>query len=406
MGHGPRIVVVNAHWNNRGDEAALWELVAGLRRWHPDCRITVLYKDRSHSSRTRAVDGVGFEPAQFDMSWPDALLAVASRGRVGRSPALKRLVKCIADADLVVHAPGGAVISDRFRWRKQLEYLLPFLVARGFRRPIVVAAPSFGPFTGRGRPLRRYLLRTARVICVREERSRTALASIGVASNVVVTADLALAGSVTPASPPAALASGPGRDRPAREVGITVTDLAWNVGYLDRDGVGGRIMDSFRDLIRFLLARGHRVLLIPQLFGNADDVRLLSPLVSEGVSLLDPDLDSRHQRGVIRTLHAVVGIRYHSIVFAAEGLVPFVAVAYEDKTRGFLDALGLGSEGLEAESLTSDALIEAFLRLERTYDARRGHLERVMPTVVADARRTLEHIAAAAGAADARWAAE
>ena len=47
-----RFVICNAHWNNRGDEAALMSLVLLLKKKYKKCRITVLIKDEWFTKHT------------------------------------------------------------------------------------------------------------------------------------------------------------------------------------------------------------------------------------------------------------------------------------------------------------------------------------------------------------------
>ena len=42
-----KIVIVNVHWNNRGDEAALRGLWLNLRKKFPTYEITTIFKDRN-----------------------------------------------------------------------------------------------------------------------------------------------------------------------------------------------------------------------------------------------------------------------------------------------------------------------------------------------------------------------
>ena len=40
-----RITIVNAHWNNRGDEAVLLAILEGLRKAYKESKITIIFED-------------------------------------------------------------------------------------------------------------------------------------------------------------------------------------------------------------------------------------------------------------------------------------------------------------------------------------------------------------------------
>ena len=59
------IVIANAHWNNRGDEAAHRALWGELRNLYPDATAKVLTKERKSVQQFRQLPGVSAEPPQF-----------------------------------------------------------------------------------------------------------------------------------------------------------------------------------------------------------------------------------------------------------------------------------------------------------------------------------------------------
>jgi len=138
------IVIVNAHWSNRGDEAAHRALWEELQLRYPGCRITVMFKDRRPVSWFPEMENTEYFSCQFKATSWDIWLCVLTRGFFGKDPLLKKAVQTLKTANLIIYPPGGSVINDRFFWSKQMEYLVPFLCARLYRIPMFVAAPSMG----------------------------------------------------------------------------------------------------------------------------------------------------------------------------------------------------------------------------------------------------------------------
>lgn len=389
------IAIVNAHWNNRGDEAAHRALWDGLRQRYPDSKLTILFKDRKPVTWFPEIPNVEYFPAQFKATLWDIGLAVLTRGALAKDPALKQTVSILSKADLIVYPPGGSVINDRFFWSKQLEYLTPFICARVFKIPMVVAAPSMGPYTSTPkRRLRKWLLQTPGVFCVREDISRRYLKTLGIDHNINVTMDLAFMNEISTDATERQLAKESELcaflKAHSKVIGITISNFRWHVSFGKDAALSGRIQQSFHKMIDSLTECGYGVLLIPQLFGNQNDIDDLRDFVREGVHLMSDQLDAYAQQAVIAKLYAVIGMRYHSNIFAAKMGTPFLAVVYEEKMSGFLELAGLSEYGLPLEQLSFEALNKMFQMLEANHDVLQAKLSQALPEWRRRARRTVE----------------
>ncbi|MDA3831849.1 MAG: polysaccharide pyruvyl transferase family protein [Spirochaetales bacterium] len=388
------IVIVNAHWSNRGDEAAHRALWEELKLSYPGCRITVMFKDRKLVSWFPDMKNTAFFSCQFKAASWDIWLTVLTGGRIGKNTILKKAVSTLKTADLIIYPPGGSVINDRFFWSKQMEYLVPFLCARLYRIPIFVAAPSMGPFD-KPRRIRTWLLKTPKILCVREAISKRYLETIGIRDNVHVTMDLAFMNDVDAKTNQRKLEEGyPELHRfleaHPKTVGMTISDFKWHVKHGKNPELLQRIEDAFHRMIDRLTEEGVGVLLIPQLFGNQNDTDYLKTFVDNDHTLVMSDEpDTYFQQHVISKLYAVVGMRYHCNIFAAKMGVPFVAVAYEEKMNGFLEMAGLSEYGMNLEEVTFEGLWEKFQALESHHneirkiiiDHRNGWREKARRTV-------------------------
>jgi colanic acid/amylovoran biosynthesis protein len=368
------IVIPNAHWNNRGDEAAHRALWGELRKLYPEATVKVLIKDRKSVEQFPDIPGFSAEALQFKAPVWEIWVAALSRGILGFNSVLKRSVQLLASADLIIYPPGGAVISDRFFWGKQMEYLLPFLCARLYGIPMVVASPSIGPFDDRPvRRVRKWLLETPRAFCVREDISKRYLESIGVNERVTVSMDLAFLDDVDVAVQEKLFDGYTElRDFLAmhnKVVGITISDFKWHV-QLGKDGeLAARVREAFTGFITWLTGHGYGVLLIPQLFGNQNDIDYLRLFSAPRVFLMSEDYDTYFQQFVVSRLYAVVGMRYHSNIFAAKMGVPFLAIPYEEKMKGFLESSEMTDLTCELDQLSSDILVQRLACLESSHAA-------------------------------------
>jgi colanic acid/amylovoran biosynthesis protein len=109
----------------------------------------------------------------------------------------------------------------------------------------------------------------------------------------------------------------------------------------------------------------HKIVMLPQTFnfGNYenDDILLFKDIQNNrpksNIVVLSDRYSSDIQQQIIRGADAMFGARYHSIVFAINNNVPFVAFSYEHKISGLLEELGLKDEMIDITKLFSS---EAF----------------------------------------------
>lgn len=370
------IVFVNAHWNNRGDEAALRAVVDSILEVYRDVSITILFKEREEILQFPYQGKVTYLSSKFLPKRFSYYLALYSKGRLGCDAEMRKTVQALEKADLVVYAPGGAVISDRFWWRKQLEYLFPLAFAERKKIPVITAAPSMGPFYKR-RTYRNRVLKKIESICVREKISQNYLSSQGITENVSATIDSAFLNDIDRESNFQKLC----RDASLMEflgkyprvIGITITDLKWHVEYGKTD-IESRIKNTFISFINCLAKEGTGVLFIPQLFGKQNDREYLKSFEAANTFLLSEEYDSFFQQYIISRLYGVVGMRYHSNIFAAKMGIPFIPVSYEEKMDGFVEEAKWQRFAVRVEELSAEALLERYQLLKQERERLAGKL--------------------------------
>lgn len=365
-----QIVMVNAHWNNRGDEAAIRAIVDGILSHHPDVKLTIIFKDKKDISQFPYQGVIDYFISDFLIEEADMKQVLAcEEDQIPEH--LLPVIHAIRRADGVIYAPGGAVISDRFWWKKQLEYLFPVAYAQKLHIPVVFAAPSIGPFSVQ-RDYRTEILSQVDRLCVRENISYDALRSQGITENTYLTGDSAFLNEVDVqyydeiCSRDANLVSF--MKKYDRIVGITITDFLWHVEYQKNEKLRTNVYDTFKHMIGWLDGQGIGVLLIPQLFGNQNDKDYLFQFDRDNTFVLDDHYDAYFQEYISHRLYAVIGVQYHSNIFAAKAGTPFVPIIYEEKMRGFMHGMSEEQLSIELEELSLPQLIEKFLYLEEHYD--------------------------------------
>lgn len=362
--------MVNAHWNNRGDEAALRAIIDGILENTENVHITIIFKDKGNIVQFPYKEQVDYVTARYLPEYMQMRLAIFSQGKIGCDLEMRKVIKTIEHADLVVYAPGGAVVSDRFWWKKQLEYLFPIAYAQKKHIPVFFAAPSIGPFS-KTYKYRNRVLKRVDAICVRESISYQELKKEGLEKNVTVTIDSAFLNDISKTQMEKEMKNETALcaflNNYQKVIGVTITDFAWHVEYGKDNKLKGQIKRTFQEFIQLLGKRRIGVVLIPQLFGNQNDKKYLQEFEGENTYLLGDDKDAYFQQYMISKLYGVIGMRYHSNIFAAKMGVPFIPIVYEEKMRGFVEYAGWENLAIALENLSVEELCRQYEYMETNY---------------------------------------
>lgn len=391
------ILVINAHWNNRGDESALRAMVDTLHERYPDINFYVqLFSERVEQFPEESY----MHNLQFAFPRKRAVFELpvlyATKGKVAFISSTKEYLNIIKNMDLIIHGPGGPSIGDTYK-HAELLYLMKFLAAEAAGVPYVFYAPSMGPFQDKYRnPVRRHILNRAEMITVREPMSAEYLKTLKLKKPVTVTMDSAIQKKIDEEKYGAQMAENiPLMDfmkRYPKVVGMTVTELDWQPTYKDDLTVRKKIRDSFMGLLRVLEKKGYGVVFIPQLFGVSNDRKLMQQY-AEGFPntfVLEDTYDCYFQQYLIGQLFAVIGLRYHSNIFSAKMGTPFVSVSYEQKMKGFIDNIGLNDYCIDVTALNTDILVDKFQQLENHYEEYRKKLADMKEFMVQESSMTTE----------------
>ena len=360
-----QVLVINQHGDNRGDEAALRAMLWGLEREHgAPIDFTIIHQFRRYD------DDV---PLHLDQAvrWLRlrarlSLLAYAIVLLLGRRPSrllgrhVQRFDEAYRSADLVISAPGGPYFGDLYVNHEIVHWFYVWL-AKQHRRPVMLYAPSAGPFRRRlMNPIRRWLFRSMDVLSVREVRSAEHLRSLlGDDAEVTVTADSALQRPI--AAPES------GRDPTDSPPVVAVSALAWRYpGATNADARRHAYDEALRAGMHHLHeVLGCRFILLPQLYGaHHSDVPYLEEL-GDGLpstvpwEVFDPAEDSDAQQRVVAGAEFCIASRYHPQVFAVSAATPGVCIYYEHKALGLMESVGLERFALDIDTLVAGTLVEA-----------------------------------------------
>ncbi len=389
------ILVINCHWDNRGDEAAIRAMIDELLLRFPEAQIQV----------QRAIGSFGYFPTSSNISviptfplrrssLPKDAVSLVTNGRICLTSSARAFYDRLKKADIVIHAPGGPSIGDIYL-AQEIVKLIRLLAIQRSGKPYVFYAPSMGPFKKKLRNIfRKKVLKNASLICLREAESQKMVEELIPGIETHVTLDSAFQHDIDIKRNEILLKEdnqlnsfiGDG----SKVVGVTVTDLQWNKLYSDDGYTENNIRVSFTRFIKYLICSGYKVLFIPQLFGGSSDSKYMESFVIENCYVVSDSYDCYFQQYIISRLMAVVGMRYHSNIFSAKMGTPFISISYEQKMCGFMDRASLSEYCIDINNLSYQILVSKFNELISNYANYKRVLAEEAPIFKRESSRTTD----------------
>ncbi|MBD2863617.1 polysaccharide pyruvyl transferase CsaB [Paenibacillus oceani] len=265
---------------------------------------------------------------------------------------------------------GGSLLQDATGLKTIPYYLAVLKMAQFYRKPTFIYAQGIGPVH---RPIFypfiRNVFNKCRYISVRDDESAELLARMGVArSKVEVVPDPVMGlplkdGAVK-------------RERDSKPV-VGVSVRYWNKDRSELDGLARtirQIAESRPVTIRFLP------------FHLPDDAEASRYVIDRlgslpGTSAIEVTETAVHPQDMLAEVSGcdlLIGMRLHSLIYAASQEVPLIGISYDPKIDQFLNRLGIkaaaSTSSFESETVATEAL--------RLLDDRAGWKERNQEAIV------------------------
>jgi polysaccharide pyruvyl transferase CsaB len=363
-------------FGNAGDDAILQSIVSSVRSIDPDCRVTVItypyadLEDVRSLADVEAVDGADLAGIDQAVRQADALI-VGGGGLI---------------QDYLVSDPNARFTPDQHNlgfWTTVAA------LARGRGVPVMTWSIGIGPLTtAEGRDEARLFFACVDTVTVRDEPSADLARALGVTSPLIA-ADPALLLSPAAADPIAAQAEI--EDLPTSgATRIVVSVRHW--------GDDSWVEPLAAGLDQLVETRDADVIFVPfQQSGRglANDA-LMSTKVAARMTqrarraVLGAESTPAEKLAALASADLVIGMRLHSVIFAAIANVPTVALVYDPKVEIAMGRLGLASQCLAVEGLTSDSIVEAAAAARAADIATVGYLQEAATVPVAALRELLD----------------
>jgi len=180
-----KIVITNSHANNRGDEAAQRSMINSFRRLVPNASITVLTVspdglDLQEDVRKIRTFSASKKSALFIIVWTIFRSFGIRLPTFNLRPTVFEAIEEMANADVIISAPGGPYFGDLYASHEIQEHLFHICLSKILIKAVMIYAPSMGPFKSYWRnKIRRYILNTVEIITLRDSISKEYLRKLG-----------------------------------------------------------------------------------------------------------------------------------------------------------------------------------------------------------------------------------
>ena len=342
-------------FGNLGDDAILHAICGMFRQFPVPVRLTVLSNDPADTIR------------QY------GLTAVPRFSPLG-------LFRTLKNSDILISG-GGSLLQNKTSTRSLIYYLTVIRLAQLLHKPVVVYANGIGPLFGkRNRRFVRKAIEKCALVTLRDHQSVEELQNLGVTrEDLHVTGDPAF--TLKPTRAPRELLRELGISDDAQVVGISVRDLPDN----------GNFPDQFAKLCdRLTLELGKTIVFLVMQESRDEPIsRQIQSAMTAPSYLAKTPGDPGAMLSLIRDMDAVVSMRLHTIIFAAQMQVPVVGCVYDPKVSAFLDILEQPSCGTP-QDMDADHAFEVTAELLRNRNQVRARLGSIVSDMTRQTQTTTE----------------
>lgn len=306
---------------NLGDEAILQAILAEIRG-SLDAEVLVFARDAEDTRRRHGVEAVTTRELSRD----------ESRAQ-------------IATLDLFILGGGGILYDGAVE-----AYLRELKLAQELGLPTMIYAISAGPLiTPAARKLVQDSVEHTDVITVRDRHARQLLEEIGVHREIAVTADPSLLLEPEPLAEDVLQREGIDTSRPL--IGLSVREPGPAAPDLNIDQYHALLADA----ADYMVDRYGADMVFVPMERKAMDIQHGHAVISrmhnaEHAMVLKAEYSPSQMLSLVGRFEFVLGMRLHFLIFAALQRVPFVALPYASKVRGFIEEMELPMPSLSEVS--------------------------------------------------------
>ncbi len=374
-------IIVNQPVNNRGDEAAHKALLRSLLCTLPSIKILILFVNQNQDSvnqfdvRDSRVSYVNIQSLRglqkiilFSIKYRCLCLSKIH-------PTAKKILGFLNHSNIVLCAPGGICMGGFQNW----WHVALLSLAKALNKPIAYYGRSIGPFptkTPQNKEFKKIsleLLHYFSFLSLRDKKSMDLADSLNIKYESTVD-------SAFLESPKIDVPKSISDSLDERPYIVFVPNLLiWHYAYKGKVSLN-EVLEFYEKILKIVVAKypEHNIVMLPQTFNygtyEGDDINFFRDLKkytqNEKLIIIPDTYSSDIQQTIISKADCMIGARYHSVVFAINQAIPFVALSYEHKITGLLETLNKTdsmvdiTSAFDSDESTQDVLVQ----LKKTLD--------------------------------------
>ncbi len=336
-------IVISGYYgfNNSGDDALLMAIIEDIKEIDENAEITVLSNSPENTKKIYGVNAVN----RYNV------VVVAAK---------------IATCDLLISG-GGTLIQDATSTKSLLYYLSVIKLAKIFKRKVMLYANGIGPLTSfKNIEKTKKILNEVELITLRDENSLKELTQIGVNDpEIRLTAD------------PAFLLKPDGSGREILEnYGIPTDKPLMCISVRRWKNNPEDFEKTMADFCDYAIERyGFFPVFVPmqQKLDYALAASIKNKMRNRGV-VIGANYKVSALLSLMQEMNMCVGMRLHTLIYAASCNVPVLGIVYDPKINGFLEYMG-EDRFLKVDELSCESLCSMLDEMCIEYDKIRSHLK-------------------------------
>ena len=380
-----KITITNAYtWHNKGDAGILLATIDTLKKIYKDVEFTILSFtpeiDRKHYCEDKSIKNVYsniLNPHPYKKGKLGKIIAVIKLflkmigTQFGLTFFKKKTIekheslKAIQDSDIVIVCGGGFLGGKKF---DSLMHVYQIYVNTIFKKPVYVMGTSIEPI--KKKIIKHYtdkVLNKVDFVFARESITEKYLLEILSSEKHALIPDMAF--MLEDVEKKFNFVE---KLRQKNDILFGITVRKWN---FPNSKNKNKSMENYINCIKeFMIKevnmRSCAFVFIPQVTVNtgddtiiAEEIRNRLPKkIQDKFYICREDLSPSEIKSLIANMNYFVGTRMHSNIFATSMCVPTTAIAYEKKTNGIMETVGLEEYIIEINNITSDDL---FYKVEK-----------------------------------------
>jgi colanic acid/amylovoran biosynthesis protein len=349
-----KILLINQHSSNHGDEAAGNALLSSLKKDNE--QFSILYNTVNEKAildfgirfktilLTHTINS--FEKILILLTFfiPVKFIAILY------PKVLRKEYQLIKENDIIISMPGGANLGLYSDWR----YLWRLFVSWKLNKKIAIYSVSIGPFKNNiFRRMTVRLLKNIDFLSLRDAQSHRIADNFKI--NYIKSIDTAFL--TTPVVENFVLSNYVSFEKNDFVIMVANNLTGGHLTFVNYDS--RKMRELYVGILKKILLTNN-VVFLPQLFANGNDkdyfkelINDLPTILHQKIIIVDENTHSDIQQNIVKNAKFIVGARYHSIIFSMNNNRPFLCLSYENKMKNTLELLNYDEYGVDLTELAN-----------------------------------------------------